>query len=140
MWEKLHQYCIADPDIERLLIGSTIVRAHSCAAGALQISDVTQGAPLIKDLAAQASIADKGYDLDALVKTITVQQAQAVIPPRSNRKEQREYDRHLYRKKHLVDCFIGKIKHYRRVFSRFEKLSKSYLGFLSFVSALIWLR
>ncbi|MFL6331948.1 MAG: IS5/IS1182 family transposase, partial [Pyrinomonadaceae bacterium] len=54
--------------------------------------------------------------------------------------QMREYDRHLYRERHLVECFIGKIKHYRRVFSRFEKLSKNYLGFLSFVSALIWLR
>jgi transposase len=105
-----------------------------------QESDVTQGAPLIKGFAAQAVIADKGYDSDELVTTITEQQAQAVIPPRSNRKEQREYDRHLYRERHLVECFINKIKHYRRVFSRFEKLSKNYLGFLSFVSALIWLR
>lgn len=105
-----------------------------------QEADVTQGAPLIKDFAAQAVIADKGYDSEALVKIITAQQAQAVIPPRSNRKEQREYDQHLYRERHLVECFIGKIKHYRRVFSRFEKLSKNYLGFLSFVSALIWLR
>ena len=40
-----------------------------------------------------------------LVKTITEQQAQAVIPPRTNRKEQREYDRHLYRERHLVECF-----------------------------------
>jgi transposase len=105
-----------------------------------QEADVTQGAPLIKDFTAQAVIADKGYDADELVKTIIEQQAQAVIPPRSNRKEQREYDRHLYRERHLVECFINKIKHYRRVFSRFEKLSKNYLGFLSFVSALIWLR
>lgn len=105
-----------------------------------QEADVTQGAPLIKEFAAQAVIADKGYDADELIKTITEQQAQAVIPPRSNRKEQREYDRHLYRERHLVECFINKIKHYRRVFSRFEKLSKNYLGFLSFVSALIWLR
>jgi transposase len=105
-----------------------------------QEADVTQGAPLIKEFAAQAVIADKGYDADELVKTIIEQQAQAVIPPRSNRKEQREYDRHLYRERHLVECFINKIKHYRRVFSRFEKLSKNYLGFLSFVSALIWLR
>ncbi len=95
---------------------------------------------MIKDFAAQAVIADKGYDSDELVKTITAQAAQAVIPPRSNRKEPREYDRHLYRERHLVECFINKIKHYRRVFSRFEKLSKNYLGFLSFVSALIWLR
>ncbi len=105
-----------------------------------QESDVTQGALLIKDLAAQAVIADKGYDSDELVTIITQQQAQAVIPPRSNRKEQREYDRHLYRERHLVECFINKIKHYRRVFSRFEKLSKNFLGFLSFVSALVWLR
>ena len=105
-----------------------------------QESDVGQGAPLIKDLAAQTVIADKGYDSDELVKTITERQAQAVIPPRVNRKEQREYDRHLYRERHLVECFINKIKHYRRVFSRFEKLSKNYLGFLSFVSALVWLR
>jgi transposase len=41
---------------------------------------------------------------------------------------------------HLVECFINKVKHYRRVFARFEKLSKNYLGFLSFVSALVWLR
>ena len=95
---------------------------------------------LIKDFAAHAVIADKGYDSDELVTIITAQQAQAVIPPRANRKVQRDYDRHLYRERHLVECFIGKIKHYRRVFSRFEKLSKNYLGFLSFVSALVWLR
>jgi len=105
-----------------------------------QASDVTQGAPLIKEFKAQAVIADKGYDSDALVKTINEQEAQAVIPPRSMRKQLREYDRHLYRERHLVECFINKIKHYRRVFSRFEKLSKNYLGFLSFVSALVWLR
>jgi transposase len=63
-----------------------------------------------------------------------------MIPPKKNRKEQREYDRHLYRERHVIECFIGKIKQHRRVFSRFEKLSKNYLGFLSFVSALVWLR
>ena len=63
-----------------------------------------------------------------------------VIPPRSNRKELRGYDKHLYRERHLVECFIGKIKHYRRVFSRFEKLDSRYLGFLHFAGALIWLR
>ena len=55
-----------------------------------------------------------------------------VIPPRSNRKEPADYDRHLYRERHLVECFINKIKHYRRIFSRFEKLDTRYLGFLHF--------
>ena len=85
-------------------------------------------------------LADKGYDDIKLIQEVEANGAQAVIPPRSNRKEQREYDKHLYKERHLVECFINKIKHYRRVFSRFEKLSKNFLGFLSFVSALIWLR
>jgi len=95
---------------------------------------------LIEDFEPQALIADKGYDSDALIEAVTNKGIEAVIPPRQNRLVQREYDRHLYRERHLIECFIGKIKHYRRVFSRFEKLSKNYLGFLSFVSALIWLR
>ena len=47
---------------------------------------------------------------------------------------------YLYRERHLVECFIGKIKHFRRIFSRFDKLANRYLGFLYFASALIWLR
>jgi len=85
-------------------------------------------------------LADKGYDDGKLIEAVEANGMQAVIPPRANRLEQREYDKHLYKERHLVECFINKIKHYRRVFSRFEKLSKNYLGFLSFVSALIWLR
>ena len=63
-----------------------------------------------------------------------------VIPARKNRTEPRPYDDHLYKERHLVECFINKIKWYRRIFARFDKLAKRFLGFLSFVSALIWLR
>ena len=52
----------------------------------------------------------------------------------SNRKEP------AGRERHLVECFINKMKHYRRIFSRFEKLDTRYLGFLHFTAALIWLR
>lgn len=97
-----------------------------------QEADVTQGAPLIKDWETQAVIADKGYDSDELVKSITAQGAQAVIPPRTNRKEQRAYDQHLYRERHLVECFIGKIKHYRRVFACFFESVQELSGFLEF--------
>lgn len=105
-----------------------------------QRHDSPQAAALIEGFEPQALIADKGYDSDALIKGVTAKGIEAVIPPKKNRKEQREYDRHLYRERHLIECFIGKIKQYRRVFSRFEKLSKNYMGFLSFVSALVWLR
>ena len=63
-----------------------------------------------------------------------------VIPPRSNRKEPADYDRHLYRERHLVECFINKIKHYRRIFSRFEKLDVLFLAFISFALILDELR
>ncbi|MEA3338131.1 MAG: IS5/IS1182 family transposase, partial [Chloroflexota bacterium] len=59
---------------------------------------------------------------------------------RKNRTEPRYYDVHLYKERHLVECFINKIKQYRRIFSRFDKLARRYLGFLRFAATLIWLR
>ena len=105
-----------------------------------QRHDSPQAQRLIENFEPQALIADKGYDSDALIESVTAKGIMVVIPPKKSRLVQREYDRHLYRERHLIECFINKIKHYRRVFSRFDKLSKNYLGFLSFVSALIWLR
>jgi transposase len=105
-----------------------------------QRHDSPQAGALIDGFEPQVLIADKGYDSDPLIESVTARGIVAVIPPKKNRLVQREYDRHLYRERHLIECFINKIKHYRRVFSRFDKLSKNYMGFLSFVSALVWLR
>jgi transposase len=63
-----------------------------------------------------------------------------VIPPRKHRTQPREYDRPVYQKRPLIECFLGKIKHYRRIFSRFEKTARHSKGFLRFVAALVWLR
>jgi transposase len=87
-----------------------------------------------------AAVADKGYDSDALVRSLREQAIEAVIPPRSNRKVKRLYDRHVYKERHLIECFFGKIKHYRRIFSRFEKTARNFMGFVRFVAALIWIR
>jgi transposase len=105
-----------------------------------QRHDSPQALRLIENFEPQALIADKGYDSDHLIESVTAKGIMAVIPPKKSRLVQREYDQHLYHERHLIECFINKIKQYRRVFSRFDKLSKNYLGFLSFVSALIWLR
>ncbi len=105
-----------------------------------QRHDSPQASALLEGFEPQVLIADKGYDSDSLVEAVTAKGILAVIPPKKSRLVQREYDRHLYCERHLIECFINKIKQYRRVFSRFDKLSKNYLGFLSFVSALVWLR
>ncbi len=105
-----------------------------------QRHDITQAKAMIAGYACEYVIADKSYDSNDFIQSIVASGALPVIPPRANRKESREYDEYLYRERHLVECFINKIKHYRRIFSRFDKLAKRYLGFLSFVGALIWLR
>ena len=105
-----------------------------------QTSDINQGPALIEGITCDFVIADKAYDSDQFIAQIETQGAMAVIPPRKNRKQLREYDQHLYRERHLVECFINKLKHFRRVFSRFDKLSRNFLSFVYFTSAIIWLR
>lgn len=104
------------------------------------IHDVTEAPALLLDKQAERVVGDKGYDSDELIRTIREMGAEAVIPPRKNRKEVREYDRHVYKERHLIECFFSKIKYYRRVFSRFDKLARNYWSFVCFASALIWLR
>ena len=105
-----------------------------------QRHDCTQAKALIDDFSFERLLADKSYDSDDILQLVDEKEAEAVIPPRASRIEQREYDKHWYKERHLVECFINKIKHYRRIFSRFEKLADRYLGFLSFAGTLIWLR
>jgi transposase len=98
------------------------------------------GIPLTNDLTGATLLADKGYDSDAFLKKLKKQGVQAVIPPKKNRKIQRAYDRHLYRERHLIECFFEKIKHFRRIFSRFDKTGEAYMGFIHLSSSMILLR
>ena len=105
-----------------------------------QEHDVTQAEALISGMESEYLIADRAYDSRQFRESIIGNGTIPVIPPRSNRREPPSYDEYLYRERHLVECFIGKIKHYRHIFSRFDKLADRYLGFLHFVGTLIWLR
>jgi transposase len=105
-----------------------------------QRHDITQAEELLRGYQGDFVIADKSYDADAFRESILRSGAEPVIPSRENRKEEHHHDEHLYKERHLVECLINKMKHYRHVFSRFDKLTSRYLGFLSFVGALIWLR
>ena len=103
-------------------------------------NDITQAEQLIENFAAQFVLADKGYDSNDFISQVEAQKSNAVIPSRSNRKQQRSIDEHLYKERHLIENQIGKLKHFRRVFSRFDKLAKNYLSFVYFASTIIWLR
>ena len=102
--------------------------------------DITQAQTLLSGYRSEYVIADKGYDAQHFIEYLAGEGMVAVVPARANRKAPRDYDTHLYKERHVVECCIGKIKRYRRIFSRFDKLASRYLGFLQFAAALIWLR
>jgi transposase len=105
-----------------------------------QRHDIIRASDMIADLDFEYIIADRSYGALDFRDEIVAHGAEPVIPPKKNAKEPHEYDAWRYRERHLIECFIGKIKHFRRVFSRFDKLARRYLGFLQLTSTLIWLR
>ena len=109
-----------------------------------QSGDSPQAQPLLVPLMGQtdkveAILADKGYDADALLEQIALWEAEAVIPSKKNRKEQRDIDWELYRDRNKIECFIGRIKQYRRIATRYEKTARNYLAMLHLVSSMVWL-
>jgi len=105
-----------------------------------QASEIKQAPELIKDIKGAHILADKAFESDEFISQIIAQDCVPVIPPRSNRKDPREVDYYLYKERHLIECFFGKVKHFRRIFSRFDKMAQAYMGFLAFASTIIWLR
>ena len=105
-----------------------------------QRNDITQADALLKDVVNSHVIADKGYDYQELRLKLIAQDCEPVIPTKSNSKNPHEYDEHIYKERHVIECFFSKIKYFRRVFSRFDKSVRNFAAFLSFVGACIWLR
>ncbi|MGH9891051.1 MAG: IS5 family transposase [bacterium] len=104
-----------------------------------QTHDVTQAEELILGIPAEAVVADKAYDADAFIDSITDAGACAVIPPRRNRHDPRPFDRHRYKARNLVERFFCRIKHFRRIATRYDKLASRFSSFISLVAAFVWL-
>jgi len=102
--------------------------------------DITRAKSLIQDIQNAAIMGDKGYDSDDFRSTIKHQNCEPVIPGKSNRIVPIEYDKELYKARHLIENFFAKIKNFRRIFSRFDKSIKNYTSFFAFAGALLWLQ
>jgi transposase len=102
--------------------------------------EIIKAEELIENISDANIIADKAYDSDKFRETIEKQNCTHTIPSRKNRKNQHEYDAHIYKERHLIECFFGKLKHFRRVFSRFDKAKNTFQAFLDFAATLINLR
>ena len=104
--------------------------------------DVLFGAPLLNGLRPGYVIADKAYDADHFHKAIKAIGAIAVIPPRPERRP--PYPQHchwqLYRERNLVERMFAKLKQFRRVATRYDKLLQNFRGFVLIASIILWLR
>lgn len=105
-----------------------------------QRNDITEAHNLIEGLQTDAVIADKGYDADHLRKAVQTAEAQPVIPPKSNRKTKIDYDKALYKERNLVERFFNKLKQFRRVATRYDKLLANYRGFVLLAAIAILLK
>jgi len=88
----------------------------------------------------KAVVADRGYDSDAIVASVRRLRARVVIPPVRSRTHQRRYSRALYRGRNVVERFWSKVKQYRRVATRYDKLDVCYLAFIHLAATLAVLR
>lgn len=102
-----------------------------------QYSEIKQASPLIAEFSANYVIADKGDDADVFVAEIEAMGATAVIPPKSHRKVPRDDDNHLYRERNWVERVFEKLKHYRRITTRYERLAVTYQAMLSLVASIL---
>lgn len=106
-----------------------------------QASDKAAAPALIDSLTHTAHVvADRGYDALALVERIEARGTTAHIPMQHDRKVQRSVDRAIYRQRNLVERYFNKLKHFRRIATRFEKLAVTYLGAVALASARLWTR
>ena len=103
-------------------------------------ADCNQAVNLLEGQAAEAVLADKGYDADYIVEAVREMGAEAVIPPRSHRRTPRDYDKYLYRERNNIERMYGKLKHFRRVATRYDKLASSYMSFVLVAAIFLWLK
>ena len=85
-------------------------------------------------------LADKGYDANSLREAVMARGAWANIPPKANRRDPICFSKHLYRARNLVERFFNKVKHFRRIATRYDKLAENYGAALKLVAVRIWIR
>ena len=105
-----------------------------------QRNDIALAHDLIDGFEAQAILADKGYDAEHLCHSIEKAGTDVVIPPKRNRKTQRDYDSEIYKERNRVERFFAKLKQFRRVATRYDKLLVNFMGFVKLAAIAIWLR
>jgi transposase len=103
-----------------------------------QTHEMTMAAHLLEDACETVVIADRGYDADSLIEGLRYRHCTVVIPPRSNRKRRRRFDRQVYRQRFRVECFFQRLKRFRRIGTRYDKRATNFLGMILLAAIALW--
>jgi transposase len=103
-----------------------------------QQHDMKQAPELLKELRQAYVVADRAYDSNALRKQLRSQRCRPVIHSQKGRKIKRRPDKALYKTRNRVENFFQRVKRYRRVATRYDKLAKNYLSMVTFAAVLTW--
>ncbi len=120
-------------DERGLPVGLRLSAGH--ASDKANAPKLIEALPVIADV-----IADRGYDWQYLLDLVQSRGGRAHIPTQRDRKRQRSVDRDLYRQRNLIERFFCKLKHFRRIATRFDKLARNFLAAVCLASARIWMR
>ena len=105
-----------------------------------QAHDLEGADALLPQMVADTLLADKAFDADERVIDLLYAAGKtAVIPPKSNRKIQRDYDKETYKARHLIENFFCKLKQYRAIATRYDKTARNFLAAIHLAAAIIWL-
>lgn len=102
-----------------------------------EIHDSQCADALLEGKNADFVIADKAYDSDKILHPIAQMEAIAVIPPKSNRKEQRDFDKHYYKDRNLIERFFCRLKQFRGIATRYCKRGQYFLEAIKLASSII---
>ena len=107
-----------------------------------QAHDLQGADALLPELSSEIGLllADKSYDAeDRVLKPLEKVGIETVIPPTKRRKHQRAYNQEMYKQRHLIENFFGRLKQYRAIATRYDKLAKVFLGSIYLAASVIWL-
>ena len=105
-----------------------------------QAHDLQGADVLLPRVEADFFLADKAYDAqERVIDKLREKNCQVVIPSKSSRIQPREYDKHLYKARHLIENFFAKLKQYRAIATRYDKTAVNFLGSIYLASSVVWL-
>ncbi len=142
-------YAISDTHWERLnhilptklhVLTDALGNAVDILLNGGEVADITVALALIANVTNTEILADKGYDSQALIEQIEKQGCVPIIPSRRKNTQQRAIDKHKYKERHLVECYFNKINEFKKIATRYDKLTRVFMAFTLFASTLLWIK